>query len=1120
MDQMKKALGPVRKMAKRLSGEHIGESGVGPVIANAYSKLKNECKKVLGEAPKPLVVEKIGIKYLPNPNKSPNDKKEHRVILLPNGLTALLISDVNHLVSLEPEDCSLEKVVGGADSEDEEMSEDGEEEEQSESDMDDAEEEEGAGGAKRSGAPEEKLAAVALSVGVGSFSDPSNIPGLAHFLEHMVFMGSEKFAGENDFDDFVKRHGGYDNASTECEATNFYFECQEKKLLRTMDMFAQFFIAPLMKREAMTREREAIESEFQMAITSDSYRKQQLIAQMAVPGHPATTFTWGNLKTLRDNVSDDELYEAVHKFRARHYSAHRMTVAVQARLPLDLLEDWVYACFSPIPTNYLPPDDFSVYPNPPFNQERFCKIYTVNPVKDVCTMDLTWYMPAIRHHYKVKPTEYLSWFLGHEGKGSLLSLLRQKVWALEITSGVTDTDFDLNSLYCLFTITLSLTEAGLRNIPHVIEAVFGYIKMLKEKGPQEWLYREMQSMEDARFRFEEEASAGDYVEWLSGNMQLYPPQDYITGEDLFLDYNPEIITECMNYFTLDNMNIMICTKKPLDGVEFDQVEPWFGSQYNMREIPSEWLELWRNVVSDPSFCLPEPNHFITTDFNLLPINDSALEQKAPMKILDNEYMELYYRQDTKFRLPTCFLYIELVSPLNTQSPYHTVLMDMFLITVKQQMGESLYPARLAQLSYTTIPNDRGLNIRCWGFNQKIPMLLNAIISAFCKFKENLNPVMFSAVKEEVRKSYYNSLLRPEKLAKDVRMSLLLQTFWTQCDKYNTVNDVTMEDVAAFADKFLSQLYIQCLVQGNISKEDALEVCSNIVSTLNCKPLPSELIPETRVMQIPHGEMCCRVKSFNKTDTNCVTTNYYQSGKATIRDVCIAEMIMMLLEEPLFNILRTKEQLGYDVSALTRDTFGILGFSVTVVSQFDRFTVDHVDSRIEAFFQTFLKDLKKLKSPAFDEVLQSLIKLKQCTDLHLKEEVDRNWEEMLNQEYIFDRKSREVEFLKDLKPAVVYKWFNSHVACGNKSNFRKLSVQVEGFSKSIKEDNDFDENNMSNDVEVQIEEGECLSGVRQVPDKFELQFINSSSMHSKEYFITDVNAYKKNLCVYPPHKVVA
>ena len=1107
----------MRKMAKRLSGEHLGESVVGPVFANAYSKLKSECKKVLGEPPKPVVVDKVGIKYLPVPNKSPNDKKDYRVIMLPNGLTALLVSDVKNIVTLAPEDCSLEKVCEDTDSGDEEMSEEGDDDCQSESDMDDTEVET----ARKQCAPEEKLAAVALSVGVGSFSDPPNIPGLAHFLEHMVFMGSEKFSGENDFDDFVKRHGGYDNASTECEATNFYFECQEKKLLRTMDMFAQFFIAPLMKREAMTREREAIESEFQMAVTSDSYRKQQLLAQMAHPNHPATTFTWGNLKTLRDNISDDDLYEAVHKFRIRHYSAHRMTVAVQARLPLDLLEDWVYACFSPIPTNYLPPDDFSVHQSPAFDRDRFCKLYAVNPVKDVCTMDLTWFMPTLRHHYKVKPTQYICWFLGHEGKGSLLSLLRKKVWALEITTGVTESDFDHNSLYCLFTLTLSLTEAGVRNIPHVIEAVFGYINMLKEKGPQEWLYREMQSMEEAQFRFEEEASAGDYVEWLSGIMQLYPPQDYITGEDLFFEYDPAVITECLNYFSLENMNIIISTKKPLDGMEFNQVEPWFGTQFNMREIPSEWLEMWKVAAPDQSFALPEPNHFISTDFSLLPVDDAALDQKVPAKILDNECMELYYRQDTKFRLPNSFFYIQLVSPLNTQCPYHSVLMDVFLIMVKQQMVESLYPAKLAQLSYSTIPNDRGLSIRCWGFSQKIPVLLNEIIKAFRKFKENLDPVMFSAVKEDVRKSYYNGLLRPEKLAKDVRMALLLQTFWTQCDKYNTVNDVTMEAVASFADKFLDQLYVQCLVQGNISKDDALEVCSNVVNTLKCKPLSPELIPQTRVMQIPHGEMCCRVKSFNEADTNCVTTNYYQSGKATIRDVCIAEMVVMLLEEPLFNILRTREQLGYDVSALTRDTFGILGFSITVVSQYDRFSVDHVDSRIEAFLQTFMKELKRLKSPDFDEVLQSQIKLKQCTDLHLKEEVDRNWEEILNQEYIFDRKSREVDVLKDLKPSIIYKWFNAHVACGNKSNFRKLSVQVEGYSKSLKDESEGEGNSLPNDLSVQNKmAGECFSNPRSVPDKFELQFINSSNMHSKEYFISDINVYKKNLVAYPPHKVVA
>lgn len=73
-----------------------------------------------------------------------------------------------------------------------------------------------------------KKSAAGLCVGMGSFSDPSDLPGLAHFLEHMVFMGSEKYPDENSFDSFVQRSGGHDNASTDCETTVFYFETQRR----------------------------------------------------------------------------------------------------------------------------------------------------------------------------------------------------------------------------------------------------------------------------------------------------------------------------------------------------------------------------------------------------------------------------------------------------------------------------------------------------------------------------------------------------------------------------------------------------------------------------------------------------------------------------------------------------------------------------------------------------------------------------------------------------------------------------------------------------------------------------------------------------------------------------
>lgn len=199
----------------------------------------------------------------------------------------------------------------------------------SESEMEESEEDESDNEGADSKGPEQKLAAAALCIGVGSFSDPKEVPGMAHFLEHMVFMGSKKFPEENDFDAFIKKSGGSDNAATDFETTVFYFECLEKHFFQALDKFAQFFIAPLMKKDAIAREREAIESEFQMALPSDSSRRDQLMYSLAKENSPVNSFSWGNLITLRDNIEDDKLYKGVHEFRKRHYSSHRMTLAVQ-----------------------------------------------------------------------------------------------------------------------------------------------------------------------------------------------------------------------------------------------------------------------------------------------------------------------------------------------------------------------------------------------------------------------------------------------------------------------------------------------------------------------------------------------------------------------------------------------------------------------------------------------------------------------------------------------------------------------------------------------------------------------------------------------------------------------
>lgn len=235
-------------------------------------------------------------------------------------------------------------------------------------------------------------------------------------------MGSEKFPKENEFDQYVSTNGGADNAMTECEYTMFYFEIVEEHLPGAIDRFAQLFVSPLMLREAMEREMEAVESEFQNNISDDDNRIMQLCASIA--NGPASTFTWGNLKTLKEGISNDELYTAVHEFRRKHYIANRMHLCVESSSSLDDLQKLVEENFSAIQSG--PEPEALVTPENHFKPEFYDKVYYVKPKADKSKLYMTFLLPSMEKHYKSKPHDYLAYVIQHEGVGSLSSYLKKR----------------------------------------------------------------------------------------------------------------------------------------------------------------------------------------------------------------------------------------------------------------------------------------------------------------------------------------------------------------------------------------------------------------------------------------------------------------------------------------------------------------------------------------------------------------------------------------------------------------------------------------------------------------------------------------------------------------------
>ena len=118
--------------------------------------------------------------------------------------------------------------------------------------------------------------AAALAVNAGHFDDPRSRQGMAHFLEHMLFLGTETFPRPGEYQEFINRHGGSNNAWTGTEFTNYYFDLHHEFFADGLHRFSQFFCCPTFDAQLVDKERNAIDSEYRLKLQDDVRRSYQV----------------------------------------------------------------------------------------------------------------------------------------------------------------------------------------------------------------------------------------------------------------------------------------------------------------------------------------------------------------------------------------------------------------------------------------------------------------------------------------------------------------------------------------------------------------------------------------------------------------------------------------------------------------------------------------------------------------------------------------------------------------------------------------------------------------------------------------------------------------------------
>ena len=202
------------------------------------------------------------------------------------------------------------------------------------------------------------MASVSIAINAGSFNDPPSRQGLAHFLEHMIFMGSEKYPDENAFNSLISANGGYSNAYTENEHTNYQFKINYSELKLALDMKAHLLYKPLLKKEAQLREIQAVDSEFEGNFSYDNVRAELILSEsIEDKEHPCAQFGWGNLMSLTAK-GKETLWNDLKSFYEEQYSADRTYLVIQSKNDIKEIRSWVTESFGILPNKNLGKQNF------------------------------------------------------------------------------------------------------------------------------------------------------------------------------------------------------------------------------------------------------------------------------------------------------------------------------------------------------------------------------------------------------------------------------------------------------------------------------------------------------------------------------------------------------------------------------------------------------------------------------------------------------------------------------------------------------------------------------------------------------------------------------------------
>lgn len=833
--------------------------------------------------------------------------------------------------------------------------------------------------------------AASLAVGVGSAQDPQDQQGLAHYLEHMLFLGTTKFPEPDGFMRFTQTNGGMSNAFTAFDKTNYLFQINAGKFDEALDRFSDYFKSPTFDATYSDKERNAVNNEWSMQKQQDGWIMNRLDAITGSPQSPRAKFNIGNLETLADKPNSN-LNDAMKRFYQTYYSSNIMKLTLVGKQSIPELKALAEKYFSTIPNKNVVEPKVTI---PGLTDAEKAKNIYYKPNKDIKALYVDFPVKSNKEQWRLKPNEYVRNLITTEEAGTLCEQLRKKGLAVNTTAYLESEAYGADGF---MRVQVELTDAGLKRQDEVIAAIFAYIDLVKREGLNENYYRELQSMRAKDFLNAAKPNPLQQAIQLTTLQFDIPVENLLNSDAIYERYDEKAIKDVIDQLDARKVRIWHVSKQE----KVNKPISYFDGSYDIQDISDEKYSQLSTLAKK-------------FNFNLPPLNNLFTDKPAP--IVENKYLkphavvsatgiEAFLQHPEFYREDKGQLSIEINSGLGIKSPKNVVLANLLSEVYKKQntsLIDRAYNASLTILLSTGGPNSQALSVS--GYTTKHPLLVEELLTNFAKLEftqtefdealETYKQKLVNNGKNHVYRQLYGHLGR-----------LTSTVQWQDKDLFAAAEKVNLKDVVAYYKSVKADPLIRILAVGNYSEETVKEMAASANKILPGKRLPSARVIQQYVTPSA-GKTVGFAESLDLADS-AVLQVWFREKKSDDEQAQL-KILNAFLDKAFFAQLRTNEQLGYVVQGIPYVVDDVAAYAMLVQSS--NSDLVKIKARMDKFRGEYLAELKTVDPQAIEATKQAMIAniMQKPTDFY--KEAGLYMGEFWQAKYDFDKRDRHLTALK-------------------------------------------------------------------------------------------------------------